>query len=83
MKKQGILPLTFVDEKDYEKIGEHSTITTHGLTSLAPGSKVSIAVTPANGDPFEIPLAHSMSKDQIEWFKAGSALNLVASQNLN
>ena len=78
MKKQGILPLTFVDESDYDKIEEHSKITTKGIEDLAPGSPVSIIVTPLEGKAFEIPLAHSMSKDQIEWFKAGSALNLVA-----
>eukprot|EP00842_Homolaphlyctis_polyrhiza_P003954 jgi/Hompol1/455/HPOL_005312-RA len=78
LKKQGILPLTFADPADYDRIPEFASFSTVGLTSLAPGSTVTLVVTPVDKPAFKIPLVHTMSIDQIEWFKAGSALNLIA-----
>jgi aconitate hydratase len=83
LKKQGVLPLTFVNEKDYELINEGDVVFTKGVTSLAPGSKISVIVHKQGNpnDVIEIDVEHSMSKDQIDWFKAGSALNFIAEQN--
>ena len=78
LKKQGIIPFTFVDPKDYEKISYGCLIRTIGLTDIAPGSSVSLKVTYHDGTFVEIPVKHTMSADQIEYFKHGSALNLIA-----
>ncbi|KAI8915062.1 aconitate hydratase [Entophlyctis helioformis] len=80
LKKQGILPFTFKNPDDYDRIPAHATFSTVGLTSLAPGSPVSLVVRPRDGGEFQIELAHTFSSDQIGWFKAGSALNVIASQ---
>jgi aconitase A len=79
LKKQGLLPLTFVNPDDYDRIPENALLSTKGLKDLAVGSKITLVVSAENGQEFEIALAHTMSSDQIEWFKAGSALNAVAS----
>ncbi|KAJ3184367.1 aconitate hydratase [Gaertneriomyces sp. JEL0708] len=78
LKKQGILPLTFADPADYDRIPENATISTRGLVDITPGSQVVLIVSPASGAPFEVNVCHTMSADQIEWFKAGSALNMIA-----
>jgi aconitate hydratase len=78
LKKQGILPLTFVNPEDYDKLQEFDRISTSGLLQLAPGSKLTLKVTDENGSNLrEIPVAHSMTDEQINWFKAGSALNIL------
>jgi len=77
LKKQGMLPLTFENPADYDKIGETDRVSLLGLTELAPGSKVRMLVAHADGSTDEILLAHTFSQNQIEWFKAGSALNLI------
>ena len=74
LKKQGVLPMVFKDPQDYEKIGEKAVLTTRGVVDLGPGSIVTLVAT-QDGTDVEIPLVHTMSLDQIEWFKAGSALN--------
>ena len=71
-----VLPLVFKDAQDYEKIPQGATLSTRGVTELAPGSTVYLIVN----NTLEIPLQHTMSHDQIEWFKAGSALNQIAQQ---
>lgn len=76
LKKQGVLPLTFVDPADFEKIGERDMISIIGLKKLAPGSSLSLSVKGENSN-FEIPVAHTMTAEQIDWFKAGSALNTL------
>ena len=81
LKKQGVIPLTFKNDKDYDKIEAGSIFTTQGLSSLAPGSPVSLIVTPPSGESFSIELDHTLSADQIEWIRAGSALNLIAASN--
>jgi len=77
LKKQGILPLVFSDSASYDLIPEDASITTVGLSSLAPGSKVILMVTGGDGKTVKIDCQHTMSEDQINWFKAGSALNYV------
>lgn len=81
LKKQGILPVTFKNESDYELIYEDAILSTKGLESIAPKSKLELIVTPSKGRPFTLELNHTMSSDQIEWFKAGSALNMIAQQS--
>ncbi|KAL2914334.1 aconitate hydratase [Polyrhizophydium stewartii] len=83
LKKQGIVPLTFVNPDDYDRIPADAVLATRGLVGLAPGSPVILEVARPSepGAPaVEIPLAHTMSRDQIEWFRAGSALNAIAAQ---
>ncbi len=77
LKKQGILPLTFVEPKDYDKILERDLITIPNLKELAPGKMLSAWLLHEDGTEDEIALRHSLTQEQIEWFKAGSALNLL------
>ena len=83
LKKQGVLPLTFANPADYDRITQGSIISTKGLPSISPGSKISIVVKTPEGQEFEIEAKHTMSADQIEWFKAGSALNMIAASQAN
>ena len=80
LKKQGVLPMTFVDPGDYEKIRFDDRINIHGLTDLAPGSRLTVKVTHSDGTNDSFAASHTMSDQQIAWFKAGSALNMIASQ---
>ncbi len=80
LKKQGLLPLTFVDPADYEKVREDDRFALRGAATLAPGSRVTLDLTHADGTVESIPLAHTFNAEQIEWFKAGSALNLIRSK---
>ena len=77
LKKQGILALTFSNPEDYDKIQEDDKISLVGLTSLAPQKPVSCQITHNNGNKEEILLNHSYNNSQIEWFKSGSALNVL------
>lgn len=77
LKKQGILPLRFVDPADYEKIKEGDTITLEYLHELDPVRTVNALVTHADGTSDILPLAHTMNMEQIGWFYAGGALNLL------
>merc|ERR1711939_565103 len=71
LKKQGMLPLTFIDPADYDKI--------HLLaTELEVGKPMTLRVHPKDGKTFDIKLAHTFNAPQIEWFKNGSALNTMA-----
>lgn len=78
LKKQGMLGLTFADTADYDKVQEDDTIDIVGLTSFAPGVPLTIVLHHANGSTDEIKVNHTYNQGQIEWFKAGSALNLIA-----
>ena len=78
LKKQGILPLTFADPKDYDKILEEDKADIVGLDKLSPGNPVKMIVKHKNDKKDEILLNHTMNETQIKWFKAGSALNLIA-----
>ncbi len=81
LKKQGMLPLTFADPSDYDKILEDDKINIVGLSELADGKQVDAIIMHNDGASIEIKLNHTMNENQIEWFKAGSALNLIAAQN--
>jgi len=78
LKKQGVLPLTFADPADYDRITGNDRITLKGLKSLAPGVPLTLVVKSAKGDSFEVKANHTLNEGQIAWFKAGSALNLMA-----
>ncbi|EIW86493.1 aconitate hydratase [Coniophora puteana RWD-64-598 SS2] len=83
LKKQGVLPLWFADKRDYARIGSGDVIETVGLAELIEGkadATVSLRVTKRDGGVFTIPTKHTMSSDQLEWLKAGSALNYIRSQ---
>lgn len=78
LKKHGLLPLTFVDPKDYDKIQATDLISIIGLSKLVPDRDVKVIITHENGQKEEIRCTHTMSHEQIEWFKAGSALNALS-----
>ncbi len=78
LKKQGMLPLTFTDPNDYDKILEDDTFDLIGLKEFAPGRQLKLVVKHSDGSSDEIWLNHSFNAGQIEWFKAGGALNLIA-----
>jgi len=78
LKKQGMLPLTFSDPADYDKIGPNDRVDL-ASTELAPGKPLTMTVHPADGSKdFQIKLSHTFNEGQIEWFKNGSALNTMA-----
>ena len=77
LKKQGILALTFADPKDYEKIEQQDRISVTGLSSLAPGKPVQVTIHMTDGKALTIQANHSITEQQIAWFKAGSALNAL------
>jgi homoaconitase len=82
-QKQGILPLWFTNVNDYSKIGYGDTIETIGLADLFnddPDASIRLRVTKRDGTVLEISTRHTMSKDQLKWLRAGSALNHIRSQ---
>lgn len=79
LKKQGILALTFADPKDYDKIKEDDRVSFVDLMALSPGKNVKMLVQHKDGAKEEISLKHSYNAEQIKWFQAGSALNLIRS----
>ena len=81
LKKQGMLGLTFVDPNDYDKVQEDDTIDILGLTEFAPGKNLTVRLTHADGSTDEFEVAHTFNRFQIEWFKEGSALNLIKKLN--
>ena len=81
LKKQGVLPLTFVDASDYDKVQENDRVSITGLRGLKSGVPVRVTFHHADGGEDTIKTNHSMSVEQIEWFKAGGALNLIRSQH--
>jgi aconitate hydratase len=81
LKKQGILPLTFDNPSDYDKIQEDDKISLLGIKEIAPGSQIKMVLKHKDGNTDEVLLNHTLNTNQIDWFKAGSALNLIASQN--
>lgn len=78
LKKQGMLALTFANEADYDKIQEDDTINFLDLTDFAPGKQLTIEFVHADGSKDIIMANHTYNESQIDWFKAGSALNLIA-----
>jgi aconitate hydratase A / 2-methylisocitrate dehydratase len=77
LKKQGILPLTFKNLLDYDKIGEGDRISLVDLNTLKPHEPVRAIIQPKDGPGYEIALNHTLTDEQIKWFRAGSALNTV------
>jgi len=80
LKKQGMLGLTFNDKNDYDKFQEDDTISIEGLTSFAPGKPLSIVLSHKDGTTDTISVNHTYNEQQIEWFKAGGALNIIRKQ---
>ncbi len=80
LKKQGMLALTFADKSDYDKIQEDDSIDILGLTSFAPGTPLTLVFTHADGSEDTIMANHTYNEQQIEWFKAGAALNIIRKQ---
>ena len=77
LKKQGMLALTFADKNDYEKIQEDDNIDILGLTDFTPGKPLTMVLHHNDGSKDEITVNHSYNAQQIEWFKAGAALNII------
>ncbi len=77
LKKQGMLGLTFADKDDYNKIQEDDSIDILGLTSFAEGTPLTIVLNHKDGSKDEIKANHTYNQAQIEWFKAGAALNII------
>jgi aconitate hydratase len=81
LKKQGMLAITFDNKDDYNLIQEDDNIDVIGLTEFAPGKQLTVVLTHADGSKDEFKVNHSYNQQQIEWFKAGSALNLIRKKN--
>ncbi len=77
LKKQGMLGLTFANPADYDKVQEDDTIEINGLTEFAPGRPLEVVLHHADGTEDEFPVNHTYNEGQIEWFKAGAALNII------
>jgi aconitate hydratase len=80
LKKQGMLPLTFANPDDYDKVREDDKIDLL-VKDIAPGSQVKMILKHSDGTKDEVMLNHTMNKQQIDWFKVGSALNLMAKKS--
>ncbi len=81
LKKQGMLGLTFANESDYDLIREDDTFNFVDLVDFAPQKQLTLEVIHVDGSTDEIQLNHTYNAQQIDWFKAGSALNLIREQN--
>jgi aconitate hydratase len=77
LKKQGMLGLTFANKDDYDKIQEDDSIDIIGLTTFSPDVPLTLVLNHADGSKEEISVNHSYNAQQIEWFKAGGALNII------
>ncbi len=80
LKKQGMLALTFANKEDYNKIKEDDLIDIVGLKEMKPGIALTMVLHHADGSSESFAVNHSYNENQIEWFKAGSALNLIGKQ---
>lgn len=80
LKKQGMLALTFANKEDYDKVQEDDNIDIEGLTSFAPGKPLRVELNHSDGTIDVIEVNHTYNEQQIEWFKAGGALNVIRSQ---
>ncbi|KAK2192001.1 hypothetical protein NP493_41g04038 [Ridgeia piscesae] len=83
LKKQGMLPLTFVNPDDYDKIRPDDKVALLGLKEMTPGKNLVCRLTHSDGSTDEFPLNHTMNEQQITWFQAGSALNRMKDLNKN
>jgi len=82
LKKQGVLTLTFVNKDDYNKIKEDDKIDITGLSKFAPGSQMTVTLAHSDGTKEKFLANHSYNESQIEWFNAGSALNIIRKSNI-
>lgn len=80
LKKQGMLALTFINKDDYNKIQEDDVIDILGLNAFAPGKNLTIQLTHKDGTTESFEVAHTYNEQQVEWFKAGAALNIIRKQ---
>jgi len=80
LKKQGMLALTFANKEDYDKVQEDDTLDINGLTSFAPGKPLTMVLNHKDGTKDEITLNHTYNQQQIGWFKAGGALNVIRAE---
>ena len=78
LKKQGLLALTFADPADYEKFGPQDRVAILGLARMAPDAPLQVSIDHSDGSRETISVNHSYTAEQIEWFQAGSALNMIA-----
>jgi aconitate hydratase len=83
LKKQGVLALTFGESATYELVGEDDTISVVGLEELAPDVPVRCVIQKPGGSTIEFHATHTMNDEQIEWFKAGSALNIIRRKHVS
>ena len=81
LKKQGMLAITFANPADYNKVQEDDTIDIIDLAEFAPAKQLTLVLHHADGGNDEIKVNHSYNKNQIDWYKAGSALNMIRAQN--
>ncbi len=81
LKKQGMLPLTFANPSDYDKLQEDDRVSILGLTAFQPGVPLTMVATHTDGTEDRITLNHTFNEGQIGWFKAGSALNLMGQKS--
>ncbi len=77
LKQQGVLALTFANASDYDLVQSHDRVAVDGLAELAPGKLVTVTFNHADGTSDRITAKHTMTEEQVSWFKAGSALNFV------
>jgi aconitate hydratase len=77
LKKQGVLTLKFADKKDYDRIREDDKLDITGLKEFFPGKQLMVTLNHSDGSSEKFPVDHSYNEVQIEWFKAGSALNMI------
>jgi aconitate hydratase len=82
LKKQGLLPLAFADPATYDQIGEDDTISVHGLADLAPDTPVRATIHKPDGTTIDFQANHTFSPEQIDWFRAGGALNIIRQKQL-
>ena len=81
LKKQGVLPLTFVNSQDYNKVKSTDRVSFEGWSQLQPGSLHTLILSHEDGTKDEISVAHSLNPDQVLWIQAGSSLNALKSNS--
>ena len=81
LKKQGMLGLTFADKEDYDKIQEDDSIDIEGLTNFTSGQPLTVVLNHTDGSVDNVIVNHTYNEQQIEWFKAGGALNVIRAQS--
>jgi aconitate hydratase len=80
LKKQGVLPLTFADPSTYDQIGEDDRVSILGLDRLAPDQPVRCRIHKPDGTTIDFETTHTLNDEQIGWFVAGGALNIIRSR---